>query len=90
MQLTINNWHLAFYNLQVSFICVSPVYSLKNILHIKLTYTYTTAILKELRETIRVTNFKYIQFIDITVLHDGPAFHSKYCCQKSFSRSVFR
>ena len=47
---------------QVSFICVSSVYTLKHILHIKLTYTYTTAILKELRETIRVTDFKYIQF----------------------------
>ena len=46
----------------VSFICVSPVYTLKHILHIKLTYTYTTDILKELRETIRVTDFKYIQF----------------------------
>ena len=62
---------------QVSFICVSPVCTLKHILHIKLTYTYTTAILKELRETIKVTvvyiHFKKLYTHEMTYKHMGPA-----------------
>ena len=53
-----------------------PYWPLAYILHTKL--TYTTAILKELRETIRVTNFKNIQFKklyihEMTYIHMSPA-----------------
>ena len=54
---------------QVLFICVSPVYTLKHILHTKLTYTYMTAILKELPETIRV-----MQVISLAIYKQLPQF----------------
>ena len=47
----------------ISFIFVSPVYTVKHILHLKYISTYTTAILKELWETVRIFKFLgYLQF----------------------------